>query len=48
MSLAVPLDDPADVLAALCGVNDGEVLAVIHLVLLVRVTVCLTKLGHLV
>ena len=43
----VPLDEPADVLAVLCSVQDGEVLAVIHLVLSSYVTGLLTRVRSL-
>ena len=43
----VPLDEPADVLAVLCSVQDGEVLAVIHLVLSSYVTGLLTRVKSL-
>ena len=43
----VPLDEPADVLAVLCSVQDGEVLAVIHLVLSSYVTGLLMRVRSL-
>ena len=43
----VPLDEPADVLAVLCSVQDGEVLAVIHLVLSSYITGLLTRVRSL-
>ena len=46
MPLAVPLDDPAAVLDALCGAGDGEVLSVVHLVMPVSVTVRVASLCH--
>ena len=46
MPLAVPLDDPAAVLDALCSAGDCEVLSVVHLVMLVSVTVRVASLCH--
>ena len=43
----VPLDEPVDVRAVLCSVQDGEVLAVIHLVLSSHVTGLLTRVKSL-
>ena len=43
----VLLDEPADVLAVLCSVQDGEVLAVINLVLSRYVTGLLARVRSL-